>query len=274
MKGFGHRFSAFFFMSLAVVLMFFSRSNDGVVAQSRAGLSNMFVPLLDIVSQPIEVFDDFVDWTQNVALVFTENERLREENQRLLQAQIAASQLIIDNQRLKELLSVKEGELEKIATSRAVSDSGGPFFNSVLINVGLDDGVQKGQAVITEKGIIGRVISAGMSSARVLLITDLNSRVPVKIADSGLNMILEGDNTVQPTLTFRPDEYQAKVGDLVLTSGFGKVYPPDLAVGQVSEISEDGVVRIRLTANLKRLNFISVVKYKIADEPVVQEVVQ
>lgn len=264
MKGFGHGVSSGFFIILALGLLIFGRSNHLVVEKSRSAVFNVFVPVLDVLARPFEVADDFMDWVERLAIAFSENNRLREENTRLRQVQITASQLAIDNQRLKKLLNIKEGSLTNVAASRVVSDSGSPFVKSVLINSGFEDGVRKGQAVMNEEGIIGRTITVGTSSARVLLVTDINSRIPVKMAASGFNMILEGDNSSDPKLSFLPLGKQIALGDVVLTSGFGKIFPPDLPVGQVIEISEDNIIRVRLAANMRRLNYVTILNYDIA----------
>jgi len=266
MKELRYRFSTGFFITLSLALLVFGSNNNSVVNRIRADVSGIFVPLLDVISRPLEAADDFIEWTQNLAIVFSENKQLREENNRLRQAQIKASQLAIDNQRLKRLLNVGEGQVETIAAARVVSDSGSPFFKSVLINRGTEDGLKNRQAVINEDGIVGRTINVGASSARVLLATDINSRIPVKLASSGINMILEGDNSAFPRLGFLPIGEKVAVGDLILTSGYGMVFPPDLPVGQVVKIDGDDI-RIKLSAKLHNLNYVSIVGYNIIRRP-------
>ncbi|WP_321397950.1 rod shape-determining protein MreC [Emcibacter sp.] len=267
MKGFGQRFSASFFILLSFALLVFGRNDNQAVETSRAAVFDGFATILDVLSKPLETADDIVTWTQKLALVYSENERLRAENSILRQEQVVASQLVIDNQRLSSLLKIRQGKVNTVAASRVVSDSGSPFFKSVLINSGYDDGIQKGMAVVNEEGIIGRTINVGAGSARVLLITDLNSRVPVKIASNGINVILEGDNSGTPLLNFLPLGAEVKVGDIVLTSGFAKVFPPDLPVGRVIEVNEGNGIRVRLATNLYRLNYVSVLAYDIAASP-------
>jgi len=266
MKALKHRFSSGFFIILALALLIFGSNNTPLVQGARAHISDFFVPILDVMSRPVQALDDFVGWTQQLAIVFSENQRLKEENDHLKQAQIQASQLAIDNQRLKKLLNVGEGQVNIVAAARVVSDSESPFFKSVLINRGRRDGIEKGQAVINEDGIVGRIITGGQTSSRVLLATDINSRIPIKLASSGINMILEGDNSSYPKLGFLPIGEEIALGDLILTSGYGMVFPPDLPVGQVVAITEDGI-RIKLSAKLYNLNYVSIVAYEIIHRP-------
>ncbi|MCK5424320.1 MAG: rod shape-determining protein MreC [Emcibacter sp.] len=270
MKGLGHRFTSGFFIVLSLALLIFGSKNVVAVNSIRSEVSNFFVPVLDIASRPFEAVDGFIEWTRQVAIVFSENKRLRAENDSLKLAQIKSSQLVIDNQRFKKLLNVGEGKVNTIAAARVVSDSDSPFFKSVLINRGTGDGVDKGQAVVNEDGIVGRTINVGSSSSRVLLVTDINSRIPVKLASGGINMILEGDNSAYPKLAFLPFGEELSVGDLILTSGYGMVFPPDLPVGQVVEINMEGI-RIKLSAKLYNLNYVSILAYDIIRGPVVSQ---
>lgn len=266
MKELRHRFSSGFFIFLSLALLIFGRSNSVLINDMRTGVTDFFVPVLDVASRPFAAMNDFAKWTQELAIVFSENERLRQENKQLKQAQIKASQLAIDNQRLKKLLNIGEARVTTIAAARVVSDSDSPFFKSVLINRGTRDGVKKGLAIINEDGIIGRTITVGDTSARVLLATDINSRIPVKLAASGINMVLEGDNSPYPKLSFLPLGEKLSVGDLILTSGYGMVFPHDLPVGQVVEKGPDGF-RIKLSAKLYNLNYVSIVGYEITRGP-------
>jgi len=267
MKALKHRFSSGFFIVMALALLIFGSNNTSLIQGVRGQVTDFFVPILNVASRPVKAMDDFVGWVQQVAIVFSENKRLLTENNQLKQAQIQASQLAIDNQRLKRLLNVGEGQVNIIAAARVVSDSESPFFKSVLINRGSDDGVLKGQAVINEEGIIGRIINEGSSSSRVLLATDINSHIPIKLASSGINMILEGDNSPYPKLGFLPLGEEIAVGDLILTSGYGMSFPPDLPVGQVLKVTEEGI-RIKLSAKLYNLNYVSIVSYEIIRSPV------
>ncbi len=267
MKELKHRFSSGFFIVLALALLISGSSNTSLVNAVRGQITDFFVPILSVASRPLQAVDDLIGWTQQVAIVFSENQRLLAENAQLKQARITSSQLAIDNQRLKRLLNVGEGQVNIIAAARVVSDSDSPFFKSVLINRGTDDGVLKGRAVINEDGIVGRIINAGSSSSRVLLATDINSHIPIKLASSGINMILEGDNSPYPKLGFLPIGEEISVGDLILTSGYGMVFPPDLPVGQVLEITEEGI-KIKLSAKLYNLNYVSIMGYEIIRSPV------
>lgn len=268
MKGFGQRFTAFFYIFASIVLLIFGRSQTNLIDQVRAQIFATFIPVITVVDIPREASSSISDWIRNIAVVYSDNEFLREENAELKRQLAEATELEVDNLRLKNLLNIKDGTVSTITASRIVSDSNSPFFKSMLINSGANEGVKKGHAVVNEDGVIGRTINVAPNSSRVLLLNDINSRIPVKFANNGVNVILAGDNSQELQIEFMPPEETASPGDVILTSGMGGVFPPDLPVGTVSEISPLGEIKVKPAVNLNRLNYVSVIEYEIADFPI------
>jgi rod shape-determining protein MreC len=131
---------------------------------------------------------------------------------------------------------------------------------TVIVNAGADQGVAKGMAAVNERGLVGRVIEVGRRSARVLLLTDFNSRVPVMVEPSRDQAILAGDNSREPALVFLPLNPRLSVGDRVVTSGRGGVLPPGLAVGVVSRI-DDHKVTVAPFVDWDRLAYLRLLEY-------------
>lgn len=271
MKKIGQKFTAFFFIGASIALLLLGRNQTALLEQTRAQIFNAFIPAIKVVDLPRGATSSLSDWIRNVAVVFSDNQFLREENADLKRQLTEATELEIDNLRLKNLLNIKDGTVTTITASRIVSDSNSPFFKSMLINSGTNDGVKKGHAVVNEEGVIGRTINVAPNSSRVLLLNDINSRIPVKFANSGVNVILSGDNSPFQKIEFMPEEEKANIGDLILTSGMGGVFPPDLPVGTVSEFTELGAIRVKPSVNLNRLNYVSVIEYEIASFPTLIE---
>lgn len=271
MKKIGQKFTAFFFIVASIALLVLGRSQTALIEQTRAQIFNAFIPAIKVVDLPRGATSGLSDWIRNVAVVFSDNQFLREENADLKRQLTEATELEIDNLRLKNLLNIKDGTVTTITASRIVSDSNSPFFKSMLINSGTNDGIKKGHAVVNEEGVIGRTINVAPNSSRVLLLNDINSRIPVKFANSGVNVILSGDNSPFQKIEFMPEEEKANIGDLILTSGMGGVFPPDLPVGVVSEFTDLGEIRVKPSVNLNRLNYVSVIEYEIASFPTLIE---
>jgi len=144
-------------------------------------------------------------------------------------------------------------------TVRIVADPGGPFVQTRLIDAGRDRGLEKGMAVVDAYGMVGRIVEVGERSARVLLITDFNSRIPVLVERSRDQAILEGRNGPLAELRFLPMSPSFAVGDRVLTSGRGGLLPPGLPVGEIVHVDERRVL-VRPLVDWDRLDYVAVLE--------------
>ena len=257
--GFGARVALFLFIALSVAMLLVGRLEPRFLEDTRTALADMATPFLDLVQWPVSVAKNGLQWGENIAFIYRENERLRIENERLQEWQSAAEILALENNRLRALLNFDEDiDAASVTTARVIGQTGGRFFQSVLINAGARKGIAKGHTVVDQSGVIGRVIRVGRHSARVLLLNDLNSRIPVRILPDGVNAILAGDNQRSPVIEFLPADTKVKPGDWVVTTGHGGAFPPDMAVGRVRAVDPVGGYRVRLAADLDRLDIVRI----------------
>ena len=254
------RFAFLFLILAAFGLMLLSKAETTVVERVSAIVVDVFAPILDGLSQPAAVVSDAVRTMRELTAIRDENERLRRENARLLAWQEAARRLTAQNESLMALLDFKPDPRATFIAVRVIADSGGAFVRAMLVNAGRRDGVRKGQAAVTGHGLAGRVALVGLQSARILLITDINSRVPVLVESSRDRAILAGDNSRLPRLMFLPGNAAVKSGDVIVTSGHGGVFPAGLPVGRIV-LSDDGVVRVQPFVQFDRLEFVRLIDY-------------
>lgn len=270
-KGLGARFSFVFFIVLGVGLLIVGRANPKLFIETRAAAGDAAAPVLTVLRFPARVAAGVVGWTENVIFLYRDNARLREENARLRAWHVAAERLTAENERLRGLLDLKTITAVPVASAQVVGQSSSNFVRSVLIDAGSKQGVEHNNTVIDQSGLIGRVLVAGKTSARVLLLTDLNSRVPVKVLPSEVNAILAGDNSENPTLIFIPGGVTFNVGDWVVTTGHGGVFPPDMAIGRISALPQGAPPRVALATDYSRLNLVRIYKYTPPPAPVAAE---
>jgi rod shape-determining protein MreC len=145
-------------------------------------------------------------------------------------------------------------------TADVIADSASPFRESLLVNVGKRDEIQDGAAVIDGSGIVGRVVSLGENSARILLLTDLNSHISVSVQPSGRRGILSGNVSTSPDLKFLASTSNIAVGDRVVTTGDDEVLPPDLTVGRIKSIDKHSATVV-LASNYEKLDFVRIIRY-------------
>jgi rod shape-determining protein MreC len=220
-------------------------------------LGDLAVPVLAVLGRPVVALRDGLDRIGSLLAAYEENERLREENRGLLGWQAEAARLAVENRALRRMLAVPGDDRPTAAvTAKVVGDSGGAFVRTLLVDAGAAQGVTRGMAATTPEGLAGRVIDVGERSARVLLITDLNSRIPVVVESTGDHALLEGDNTAAPRLRFLPLDPGFAPGDRVLTSGRGGLLPPGLAVGRIDADGGDGL-RVRPFLDWTRLDYLA-----------------
>src|SRR5438552_9747588 len=229
----------------------------------RTGLSDVAAPALDVASRPLGAAEAAIDRVRGFIGVYQVNRRLEEENQRLLQWQQVALKLTTENRQLQGLLKVVPDRAVSYVTARVIANSGGAYVRTVMVNAGSQAGLARGQAVITGDGLVGRLTEVGSRAARVLLITDLNSRIPVRVEGSRTSAVLAGDNSERPRLLYVSAPDGVKIGDRVVTSGEGGVFPPDLPVGVVSATGGSGP-RVEPYVELSQLSYVMVVDYGLS----------
>jgi len=250
---------------LSCALLLFGRAEAYVFDDARTKTMEFVTPLLDWMSTPVTLFRDWLGNFDDYFDVYEKNRLLRAENTRLKAWKTRALQLEQVTARYKDLLDVQlEPDITYIS-GRVVSDSGGPFVHTLIINTGRKQGVNEGQAVVDSQGFIGRVVGTGAHAARILLISDLNSRVPVMIEPSQARAVMTGDNTSRPKLEFVSDNAALKTGDRVVTSGAGGMLPPALPIGLAVKM-DDGNFRVQPFSDQARVSYVRVLQYEFPKE--------
>lgn len=262
LKVFFQRFAFLSLICLSIALLVLGKADLVLMERVRTISTDALSPVLSTLSQPINALNKGIERVRELATLVEENERLRRQNERLLKWQSVSRSLDQENDYFRRLLNALTDPLVLPITSRVIGDSGGPFVRTLLLGAGTLDGVRVGQAAVGPHGVIGRVVEVGHQSSRVLLLTDLNSRVPVALENSRHKGILVGDNSSSPKLEFLPTNAQVSAGDRVVTSGDGGMLPAGWPIGIVSSVSE-GQVRVQAYADWTRLEYVSVLRYDL-----------
>lgn len=244
---------------LLLALFLLWRIDSPRVERFRAALVDRLVPSFAWAMVPVTKTIDMVDAFQSYASLYAQNQELRRELQQMKSWKEAALQLEQQNARLLDLNQVRLDARLTHVTGVVLADSGSPFRQSVLLNVGSRDGLRDGWAAMDGIGLVGRISGVGQRTARVILLTDSNSRIPVVVQPSGQKALLSGDNTPAPPIEFLEKPDLVRPGDQVITSGDGGVFPAGLLVGTVAQ-GPDRRLRVRLSADYERLEFLRVLR--------------
>jgi len=229
------------------------------IERFRIAVIDRVVPNFDWAFAPVTGAANLIKDFQSYRKIYEQNQELRRELQRMESWKEAALQLEQENARLLDLNNVRLDPRLTSISGNVLADSGSPYRQSVLINVGARDGILDGWAAMDGIGLVGRVSGVGERSSRVLLLTDASSRVPVTVQPSGQRGLIIGDNTLAPPIDFVENRDMIRPGDRVVSSGDGDVFPSGVLIGHIA-VDTGGRMRVRLAADYERLEFLRILR--------------
>jgi rod shape-determining protein MreC len=248
---------------VSAALMLLSRLDHSMLGDLRWQVASWMTPVFQTAVVPLTPIRDAGQTIGTGAGTQEELGRLKKDNQRLASWEWRARQLETKVANLEAIARTVPSQKLDFITSRVIADSSGAFVHNVIIDAGSENKVKSGYPVVNGDGLVGRVVETGPRSARVLLATDLGSRIPVVVGPNAIRAILAGDNSAEPHLVYVPDGAKLNVGDEVSTSGSGGLFPAGLRLGAVEDAAAKSL-SVKLRANLDRLDYVSVLFY---DDP-------
>lgn len=262
-----HRLLLGVLLLASFVLLLDAREPEGKARVLENSLADGASPVVTAVGNPMQAVREAIASFHQFMAANKENLVLRQEVEELRAMKIEVAELRNDNAELRRQLNSMPHLASHYLTARLLTDFRGSFHHSAIINAGALQGVQKGQAVVSADGVVGRILQVGQTSSRVLFLTDNYSKIPVITEHSSQHAIVAGNNNDMPTLRFVSSMKGLEVGEKLVTSGAGGMFPRGLPVGVVKEIRPEGVVRVQPLAPLNTLNYVSVVQQPAIAEP-------
>jgi len=267
----GVRFSRTFTVALfliSIVLVAFDRpqARSPALASLRAGITDLAAPVLDLVAAPVRGLSNIGPYWRNQAHLAEENADLRQRLNETRYWRDLALQLRDQREVYEQALRVESPATQNRIGAWTLGDPDGPFVQSRLIGAGTRQGVDSGDPVLNVYGLIGRVVETGNVSSRVLLLTDLNSRIPVMADRSNARAVLVGDNSDYPRLDFLTRNAGLEDGDRIVTSGDDGIMPRGLPVGQAQR-DRQGRWRVRLYSDQAPVDFVWVFPFEPVRPP-------
>jgi len=241
-------------------LMLLGKADALLAERARMAVADALAPVYAVMAEPIAHLRGTLAEADDLVAIRAENVRLRDENDRLRRWQSVALALDAENQRLKANLHWIPDPAPSYVTARVVNEAGGVYARAVLLSVGPNHGITKGEIALDEHGLVGRVTEVGARTARVLLITDLNSRIPVILENSRARAILVGTNGPRPRLQYWTEGATPAEGERVVTSAEANVFPANLPVGVV-HYSASKAPEVEPAARLDQLEIVRIFDY-------------
>ncbi len=250
-----------FFLILLIVslILLFAlwRSENQRLERFRHAIIDQILPNTSFLLKPIEISYKIISDFKSYTKLYQQNQDLKRELQKMMGWKETALQLEQKNAQLSILNNVKLNPTINWVTGQVIADSGSPFNQSALLNIGSDDGVRDGSAAMGGLGLVGRISGVGKKTSRVILLTDVSSSIPIIVQKTSQRGLMIGDNSTNPTLNFLDNLRTITPGMRIITSGEGGVFPSDLLIGNIV-LDTSGKLRVKLTAELKELNYLRV----------------
>jgi rod shape-determining protein MreC len=162
----------------------------------------------------------------------------------------------LENSQLRKLIEEQIESPSNFVSARIMLDKQSPYLNSFVINVGSNKGIKNGMAALDGKNFIGRIVDVNFFSSRVLLVSDLNSKIPILSEPSANHAILSGHGTSEPTLEYLPENHNIQDGDKIYTSGKEGIFITGIPIGEAKIVKNK--IKVLLFSDLRQITFINI----------------
>lgn len=244
----------------AFALMLLNKTESVILEKTSSLATDLVSPIVDLLVVPARAIASVYDYFGEIKEVYKDNQNLREENKKLLNLYDKMKVLEVENKLLANLLNYVSPPEARYITARIIAEEGDAFSHSVIAYTGNSNAIKKGQVALSDRGVVGRIDKVGNMYSKILLITDINSRIPVMVEKNRVRGILAGDNTSVPKMVFIPLDAELNIGDRIITSGVAGVFPSGLPVGQIASVEKNNVT-VKPYSNLNSLEYIRIVDY-------------
>ena len=255
-KGTQQRFSLFALVTLSIIFLFVETIETQPLNYLRSFIKDVIYRGSIVVSYPTKVFKVASTSVQDHLNIYNENIRLKKENDELKEEFYDPDFLILENNQLRQLIDEQMDSSSNLISSRVMLDKQSPYLNSFIINSGSNKEIRNGMAVLDGKNFVGRIVDVNFFSSRVLLVTDLNSKISVIIEPKGYHAILGGTGKTEPILEFLPKNHSVDFGDKVFTSGKEGIFSPGIPIGEV--IQRDENFFVSLFSDTNQISFVNI----------------
>jgi rod shape-determining protein MreC len=255
-RGTQQRFSLFVLVILSVVLIFAETIETRPLNKVRSFVKDVVYRSATIVSFPLKSVNNFAGFLENHLNLYSNYNELIKENNELKNNISKTDFLELENSQLRKLIDEQIESPSNLVSARVMIDKQSPYLNSFVINIGSNKGIKNGMAVLDGKNFIGRIVDVNFFSSRVLLVSDLNSKIPVLSEPSGSHAILSGHGTNEPTLEYLSKNNDIQDGDKIYTSGKEGIFTPGLVVGKAK--IEKNKIKVLLFADLDQITFVNI----------------
>jgi len=262
-RGAKQKFSLFVLILLSLSIFVLDVSKLKPIKILRSLLNDGVYRISAVSSSPIKFSGIVKDFFITHIFVYKENRKLKTELEKLKNKDFQTLYLQTANKRLQNIIQLEKQSAFTTIAAKVLLDKNSPYLNSVIINRGSSSRIKLGMPVLSEGNLVGRVVEINFLSARILLLNDLNSKIPVMISPKGSQAILSGHGKDKPKLEYLPEKFELNDKNLVFTSGKDGIFFEGIPIGNV--IFEDNKIKVKLFSDPNQISFVNVILDKSSD---------
>jgi len=255
-KGTKQKFSLFVLIIISVTFIFIEKIETKPLNHIRSFIKDTIYRGAFVASIPSKGFSSVSDYIEEHVNLYNNYSQLKKENEEIKNTISKTDFLKLENTQLRRLIEEQVSSNSNLVSARVMLDKQSPYLNSFIINSGSNKGIKNGMAVLDGKNFIGRIVDVNFFSSRVLLVSDLNSKIPVMIEPSAHHAILSGRGTSKPTLDYLPEKHTIQDDNKVYTSGKEGIFSPGIPIGKVK--IENDFITVQLFSDLSQITFINI----------------
>jgi rod shape-determining protein MreC len=250
------KFSLFALVIISITLIFVETIETKPLNVIRSIIKDTIYRGSLVASVPTKTFRNFSDYIQEHIKLYSNYNQLKNENVKLKNSISESDFLKLENTQLRKLIEEQADSNSNLVSGRVMLDKKSPYLNSFILNIGNNKGIKNGMAVLDGENFIGRIVDVNFFSSRVLLVSDLNSKIPIIIEPSASHAILNGHGTEDPTLEYLPENHKIQQGDKIYTSGKEGIFSPGIPIGEAK--IEKNTVKVLLFSDLNQITFVNI----------------
>ena len=260
-KGNKQRFSLIFLIFFSLVILTLARINFVGIDYLKIGIREAVYRSSFIVSTPENYLKESYKKIKKHFFVYKDFLKIESELKKIKSKQISDSYIIEENKRLKKIIDDYLIDTDEIL-AKTLIDKKSPFLRSIIINKGSKNNVKLGMAALDDKYLVGKVVEVNYMTSRILLLSDLNSKIPVSIEPGSYQSIVSGTGEELGVLQYLKEDYPIKENNLVYTSGSGGIFKAGIPIGKIKSINENNKKTIEFFSDFSQLRFIKIVSFQ------------
>ena len=262
-KSYQQKFSLLTLIFLSLVILILGSLNFKTIQYVKIGINEVIYRSSFIVSAPENYINNLNVRMKEHFEFYDEFKKNENELNKLREKKLTNDFLILENKRLREL--IEESSQSEDIYAKVLIDKNSPYLKSIILNKGSKDDVKIGMAIVDDSYLIGKIIEVNYTNSRALLLSDLNSKIPVLLEPLDIHAVLSGSGKDFGLIEYTKDGYDQQISGeeiIVYTSGYGDLFKSGMPVGKIIKNKITGQNVVNFFSDFKQLNYIKIVSYK------------